>query len=118
MTPTPIDTGKKRRGPLARAVGYGFSPIPDSLLQWYRDMTMADMAVYHTIVHHTAKVRRQERAITRTQFMNETGLSRATVTRSIARLEVLGLILVRRGQRQTSIYRINLKTRPAGEGNS
>ena len=114
MKLTPIDFNKRKRDP-RYTIDYGFSPLPDTLRQWYRDISIADMSVYHTILYHTRKFKRKKRAITQTQFCNETGLSAPQVSRSVRRLESLGLILIKRSHRQISIYEINTITRPAPE---
>lgn len=101
-----LELPKRWRDPRYR-IPYGYSPIPDSLRQWYSVLTVGEIAVIHVISYHTWKFKRKARAIAQSQFSKETSLARSTISRSILSLEEKNLIIVMRQHRKPSIYELN-----------
>jgi len=88
---------------------YGFTAMDNRLFYLQQDLTPSEFSVFVRIYRATEGYDGRPRALSGTYLQKVCNMSKNTVTSAIKGLEKQGLICVKRRQKSTSLYLINLE---------
>ena len=92
-----------------RKFEYGFTSMDNRLFYLQQDLTPSEFSVFVRIYRATEGYDGRSRALSGTYLQKVCNMSKNTVTSAIKGLEKQGLICVKRRQKSTSLYLINLE---------